>query len=319
MGSTLVSAIRKNLIIPRTGRAYGRRIAVNQIADNIFLLTSVVQQLNTVVIIDKDYLVVIDPGFFPGEIAEIRKFLQPWETPSRTRLLALTHSHFDHIAGVPYFPEYAVLTSDAWDRGNERHAIRRLEQFDTEFYVDRPWEPGHLTPLTPQYAVRHGQSLGPFLFLQTPGHTHDSLSIVYEHVIGVGDYLSSLEFPFINASLKDYRNSLALIAGTVRQHSLTTLLSQHGPPAYGTEIPTRAALARNYIEQMCEIVETAHHSGWSWEKTLSQAPDVLFQNRPIPLGLIPAHERNLQTIWAEYAQEHTLSTRHPESGGSPGD
>ncbi|SMC05703.1 Glyoxylase, beta-lactamase superfamily II [Sulfobacillus thermosulfidooxidans DSM 9293] len=281
---------------------------MKNITDHVFVFTSVVQQLNSIVIIDDDYLVVVDPGFFPGEIAALRSFLKPYEIPSRSRLLILTHSHFDHIAGVPYFPEYAVVTSSAWDRDNEERAIRQLEHFDTEFYVDRPWEQGSLPFAKIHYPVHHHETVGPFQFFHTPGHTLDSMSFTYKNVLFVGDYLSSLEFPFINASLPDYKHSLQVITELVQQSSITTLMSQHGPPADGTEISARIDSAHGYIDDLCHLVETAKQQHDAWSDVLAQANSLFYQGRPIPLGLKSAHERNLKTIWEEYHQ-----SLHPSS------
>ncbi len=277
---------------------------MKHITDHVFVFTSVVQQLNSIVIIEDNYLVIVDPGFFPGEIASIRSFVQPYEIPSRTLLLILTHSHFDHIAGVPYFPEYAVVTSNTWDRDNEERAIRQLEHCDTEFYIDRPWEHGKLPFVTTHYHVQHQETLGPFQFFHTPGHTHDSMSFSYKNLLCVGDYLSSLEFPFINASLSDYQNTLLVITELVQQLSPTTLLSQHGPPAEGTEIFARIDSAHAYIDELCHLVETAQQQHYSWSNMLAQANSLFYQGRPIPLGLKSVHKRNLKTIWGEY--HHSL-------------
>ncbi|WP_053959482.1 MBL fold metallo-hydrolase [Sulfobacillus thermosulfidooxidans] len=281
---------------------------MKQITDHVFIFTSVVQQLNSVVIIDDDYLVIVDPGFFPGEIASIRNFLQPYENSSRSRLLILTHSHFDHIAGVPYFPGYAVVTSSMWDKSNEQRAIRQLEKFDTEFYVDRPWEQGKFPVVNTLYAMQHQETLGPFHFFHTPGHTDDSMSFIYKNVLCVGDYLSSLEFPFINASVSDYNKTLQLITELVHDSSITTLLSQHGPPACTNEILTRIDSAHAYIDELFHLVETAQHQDDIWSDVLAEANSLSYQGRPIPLGLKSAHERNLKTMWAEYHHSLNLSS-----------
>ncbi len=273
---------------------------MQQIADRIFLFTSVMQQLNTVVIIDDEHIILIDPGFFPQEIAEIQTFIRPWETPTRQRFMVITHSHFDHIAGVSYFPGYQLIVSEKWDRANEQRSRARLERFDGEFYVDRPWH-GLLSPILSNQTVRDGQKIGPLLFFATPGHTQDSLSILYQDILIVGDYLSILEFPFINHATNDYETTLRLFLKIVADYPVRLLVSQHGHHAQTlAEIKQRVVVSQEYIRSVRRDVQNTIDQHLSAEYLTNKAASFEYLGGMISVGLVEAHRRNVLRIWSEY-------------------
>lgn len=273
---------------------------MQQIADRIFLFTSILQQLNTVVIVDDAYIILIDPGFFPQEIAEIQTFIRPWETPNRQRFIVVTHSHFDHIAGVSYFPGYQLIVSERWESANEQRSRERLERFDGEFYVDRPWN-GLLSPLQSTQTAAAGQRIGPLLFFATPGHTQDSLSILYRDVLIVGDYLSILEFPFINHGTNDYEKTLRLFLTIIADHPVRLLISQHGRHAQTlAEMKQRIAVSQEYIRCVRRDVQNIMDQHLSAEYLTNKAASFEYLGGIISVGLIEAHRRNVLRIWSEY-------------------
>ncbi len=266
--------------------------------DNVLIFSSVMQQLNTVVIINDKGTILIDPGFFPGEIQEIQQFLEQSST-SCERLMVLTHSHYDHIAGAPYFPNYRLAVSQLWDRDNEKRSARRLEQFDSEFYVERPW-PRRVKLAEPSVFVNHQETLGPIRFFHTPGHTLDSLSLLYENILIVGDYLSSLEFPFINKSFASYETSLTMFEEIIAKNGVSMLISQHGPPALSADhMSGRIYSARDYIKQLRVLVDRAAMNKSSRDDMIQEALTMKYQNRAIPPGLVRVHQQNLELLWTE--------------------
>jgi ribonuclease BN (tRNA processing enzyme) len=78
---------------------------------NVFIRSSHVQKLQSVVLVTDAAIVVVDPGFFPDEVAEIRNFASQFEESRRAKYLVLTHSDFDHIAGVRAFSGYNILAA----------------------------------------------------------------------------------------------------------------------------------------------------------------------------------------------------------------
>ncbi|MCY0863425.1 MAG: MBL fold metallo-hydrolase [Sulfobacillus sp.] len=280
---------------------------MKKIRDHVYLFTSVMQQLNTVAIRTSHDLIVIDPGFFPDEIQAIRDWSLS-QRPTSIRAVLLTHSDFDHVAGAPYFPTYDLLVSSRWDRNNEALSLRALERFDTEFYLDRPWSPEPMAPLTRYQALADGMTYGPLQVFHIPGHTRDSISVVYQNLYVVGDYLSALEFPFINSSSTDYLNSLTRMQHLIAEYAIDLVVSQHGPPARGPdEIARRFALAFTYIEELQNRVAHAMADRLTWQQTLARVDTMTFNGRPITPGLFPAHHRNLKTLWKEYHQHVPLT------------
>ena len=73
---------------------------MKSIRSNVFVRSSHVQKLQSVVKVTEESIVVVDPAWFPDEIDEVQNFAAQFEESGRAKYLFLTHSDFDHIAGV---------------------------------------------------------------------------------------------------------------------------------------------------------------------------------------------------------------------------
>jgi glyoxylase-like metal-dependent hydrolase (beta-lactamase superfamily II) len=109
-------------------------------------------------------------------------------------------------------------------------AQRELRDKDAELYVERP-RPlalGHVQTLPVPGSVELGAEeleLHP-----ADGHTPDGMAVMARWcgVLCVGDYLSNVEIPMVEAGLNDYRSTLARLAALIGDAD--TIVPGHGAP-----------------------------------------------------------------------------------------
>lgn len=220
-----------------------------EIAEGVHVQPSLLYQTQSVVVADRFGVTVIDPNYFPHEILAARELAERLGGHGVGRWLALTHSDFDHIAGVPWFPDFQVLTQANWDLANEERARRAMADFDRETYIARARPLAG--PIRRDRGVRgDGEEHLGFLCFHAEGHTRDGL-VLHHRASGaliVGDYLSDLEFPFVYVSVRAYAQTLERFARILAEHPPSVLVSQHGPVAFGPEAAARRLdEARGYI------------------------------------------------------------------------
>ena len=197
----------------------------------IEILTSGIWQTTTAAISSGRNCLVVDPGYFPRELADLVRII-----PSDTTVEAVffTHSHWDHIVGhgiFPGVPAYAssVLARSVAEGGDLAvKAMAKAHEFDSQWYIERPWGytwPAELRGLDDGGRFNIGDlDIEAFVI---PGHSPDCIAIRAERWLLVGDYLSPCEIPFVD-NLADYcrtlQRLLTLIAG-----DLEAVVPGHGP------------------------------------------------------------------------------------------
>jgi len=226
-----------------------------EVREGLFLQPSLLYQTQSVVLSDTRSVTVIDPGYFPGEIALARALTDElWSVRGGEHLLALTHSDFDHIVGVPCFEDFRCATSARWDAANERRARLALRRFDGEHYIERRF-PLERPVRRDLLIAADGERLGASLCFLVSGHTRDGLALFHapSRALVVGDYLSDCEFPFIAAGADAYRASLDRLARLVSELRPELLVSQHGRPALGGRaMAERFGEATRYLDRLQE-------------------------------------------------------------------
>ncbi|WP_274653649.1 MBL fold metallo-hydrolase [Paenibacillus humicola] len=272
---------------------------IHELRPGVYVRTGHIQKLQCVVLVDEASIYVFDPCYFPDEIGEIRELARSFETPDRKKYLILTHSDWDHIAGVFEFPGYTVIASGKWDESNEMNHIGKVEKFDSEFYVDRKWT-GKMPRVPIDDKVRHGQQMGKMTFYHAQGHTWDGLVSIYGQTAIVGDYLSEVEFPFVFASYRAYMDTLSLFSEIVETHAIDTVITQHGPAALGRrEIQRRIDISSDYLNRAVQLVSDGIERGLTVEEIVQSGDDFLFDGQPIAIGIHHFHQYNLKLVHAE--------------------
>ncbi len=222
---------------------------------DIHVFTSSIYQTNSVVIDSPKAVFVIDPCWLPHEVAAIRAFVDA-RLGRKKLYLIFTHSDYDHIIGYGAFPEAKVIASKAFARkGDKESDVAAAIQWDSEHYISRDY------PITyPQVgrqidmdgkALHYSGTVMTFYF--APGHTPEGLMIVWEPagILIAGDYLSDIEFPFVEDSIKEYRRTMSKVDRILRAHQVKWMIPGHGSIAYETtEIKLRQQHSLEYLNDL---------------------------------------------------------------------
>jgi len=211
----------------------------------------------TVIFSDRDCLVV-DPGYFPRELADLLRLIP---NDASVKALFFTHSHWDHIVGHGVFPGVPVYTSSVLAQSVAEHgelaakAMTKAYEFDSQWYVERPW--GYAWPAD----VRGLDDSGHFriggLDFETfliPGHHPDCMAIRAENHLLVGDYLSPCEIPFVD-NLMEYRRTLQRLL-TLIISDVERVIPGHGPSLSAGDALSIAREDLRYLDDIARCTES---------------------------------------------------------------
>ncbi|MHB9144225.1 MAG: MBL fold metallo-hydrolase [Symbiobacteriia bacterium] len=277
-------------------------------APGLFLFTSVLWQMNSPVLTRGDEALVVDPGYFPREVAAIREFV----AGRRLRPTVLfTHGDFDHVVGWRDFPTAPRWGSAAMLARDRARVEQQIHDYDDQFYVERE-QPFTFPSLGVVLPAASG--LGPdeppmrlqladlrILIYPAPGHTADGvIAVVPElRLLICGDYLSDLEFPFVEHSLKAYQGTLARLRQLTQEFGLETLVPGHGPLALTAgAILARVAQDEAYLEALAAGVQAPTCEAGS-DELVARLETQLYRGKAIPPHLLESHRGNVRLAWRE--------------------
>jgi glyoxylase-like metal-dependent hydrolase (beta-lactamase superfamily II) len=188
-------------------------------------------QTNAVALRAGDEAMLVDSPYFPDELDALAGLLAG--AGFEPHALVATHADYDHVLGRLAFPGLALGLGEpsVLRLREEPGAVQReLRDKDAELYVERP------APLSlgqvQALPVPGSIELGPEELELHPaeGHTRDGMAVMARWcgVLCVGDYLSNVEIPMVEAGLGDYRSTLARLAPLVE--AAETIVPGHGAP-----------------------------------------------------------------------------------------
>jgi glyoxylase-like metal-dependent hydrolase (beta-lactamase superfamily II) len=174
---------------------------------------------------------LIDSPYYPDELEALPGLLAG--AGFEPDALVATHADYDHLLGRLAFPDLALgMGEPSVVRLHQEPgaAQRELRDKDAELYVERsrPLALGHVQTLPVPGSIELGAEeleLHP-----ADGHTPDGMVVMARWcgVLCVGDYLSNVEIPMVEAGLGDYRATLARLAPLVGVAE--TVVPGHGAP-----------------------------------------------------------------------------------------
>ncbi len=218
-------------------------------------------QLVSAVVSDGNERLVIDPGYFPRELVELRGMVSE---PGARIQVVFTHGHWDHVSGWRSFPDSEVLMSQRLSEAivnqteSAQKNLREAQDFDRKWYVDRSaplaWPPpGKLHGLREGDSVRLGSTQVDVL--QLPGHSEDGLALRFaqDGLLIVGDYLSPCEIPFVS-DLAAYRATLRKLLELLTD--TRWVLPGHGRPLTVKEARTIALADLQYLDALAACANT---------------------------------------------------------------
>lgn len=201
-------------------------------SENVIVFQSGMFQLNSTVVVTKDLVLVVDPGYLSREVEEIRQYVNTIKG-DRPVYLFFTHSDFDHIVGYGAFPEAKTIASKEFVESPLREAqLNDVIHYDDEFYIVRPYpveypDIDHIIQ-TDGEAITVGETT--ITFYHAFGHNNDGLMAVVESLdlLIAGDYLSDIEFPFVYYSFNEYKKTLNTLKSITDAKKTLTLITSHG-------------------------------------------------------------------------------------------
>ena len=261
---------------------------------HLSVFQSALFRTNSIVLEDKDLILVVDPCWLPEEVTAIRHHVDAIKN-GRPVYLLFTHSDYDHILGFGAFPEAFTIASQAFaDNGEKEIQLRAIQKFDQEYYIRRPYKMVYPRVDMAIDDVTEFITIGDtrLSFWPAPGHNGDGIFTLVEPlgIWIVGDYLSNEEFPFIYHSVSDYLNTLKVAEEIINNRQPKCMIPGHGDVC--TELPDmlhRVQDSREYISQLQQAVSSGERF----------PEEQLWERYPFRVGQEAFHKKNLELMSSE--------------------
>lgn len=173
-------------------------------------------------------VVLIDPAQFPDELGALRRTVDAL-APERLWVL-ITHADFDHVQGIPVFPEATVVAEAATaERLVDGRAAEGLRRAGADFGV--AWDD----------TLRADRIIGcsaPELLgelevvaIDARGHQDHGAAFVFPSmgVLAAGDYLSAITYPFCIHGVAEARASSGRLCAAIERYAISSVVAGHGP------------------------------------------------------------------------------------------
>jgi hydroxyacylglutathione hydrolase len=231
----------------------------------ITVFQSALYQTTSIVLQTEEMVLIVDPNWLPGEIDDIRDYVNSIKGNQNTYLL-FTHGDFDHIIGYKAFPDAITIGSkELSSHPHKEHKLSLIQKFDSKHYIQRnyPIEFPEIDVIISEDAQQLIVGDTTLTFYKAPGHTSDGLFTVIEP-IGIfiaGDYLSDFELPFIYHSAKEYNQTLKTVQHVLDHHTIKMLVPGHGQATMDfDEMKRRLEMATQYLQRLVQAVLTKDES-----------------------------------------------------------
>ncbi|MEO5583642.1 MAG: MBL fold metallo-hydrolase [Saprospiraceae bacterium] len=261
---------------------------MKKISDRINLFQSAFWQLNSTVCHHAETTIVWDPAYSEPEIQAIHD--DAFRSKESNRFLIFTHGDFDHIVGSPQFTDFKKVGSFRLsERADQSRILEQIQVTDHEFYLDRvhqiefPVLDFPLKLIDP-LSIRMGNI--EMFFHKAGGHTPDGLFTVIPalQLLVAGDYLSDIEFPFIEDNIEDYYKTLEGAEAILKQYDIKFMVPGHGQPADSKkQIYLRIDQSKRYLDSFHNIEEVP-----DWTETWGESPFKRYLDK--------AHQKNISYV-----------------------
>lgn len=205
---------------------------------------------------------VCDPAFFPAEIEAIRAQADR-RSPSAVRFL-VTHADFDHVCGIPYFPEAEVIAGEETARRlREGIAAEGLRTYGPEWGASWPDDvrADRVLPAGEEAAC------GAFrvVTIDAPSHGREGTGYVLldQGVLLPGDHLSAITYPLLGGPLDRVISAQERLLEALDRYELSWVVPGHGPALAPAEARRIGEEDLVYLERLEVAAEEAVAGGLS--------------------------------------------------------
>ena len=271
--------------------------AFTELTPGLWVTQSALFATNSGVLIDAGQACLIDPGIYPAEVAGIARFVAAQgATPA---LIALTHSHWDHVLGPESFPGVPVLAHAAYRdvvRDHPEVILGAVAAWERDQHVSRA-RPFAIPLPDRTFAAATTLTVGGRTLQCThaPGHASDQWTLYdpASSLLWAADMLSDREIPFVSHNLAAYRRTLAALA----ERDIRALVPGHGQPTTDpAEIARRLRDDRAYLDALHAAVAAAVHAGKTVEETVIACAGLPYRH---PADNAGPHRWNVESAYLE--------------------
>ena len=254
--------------------------------------------MNSVLLLDSEHTVVVDPGVLPSEIDDLARVTRG-ASPAKVTL-AFTHAHWDHVLGRPWWPAAQTLGHDRLAMELKRDAAMIAgEARAIATQHGETWERG-FAAFEPDLAASglHFMKLGPWRLVlrDAPGHCDSQMTFhLPDHgALIAADMLSDIEPPMLNGPPVRYFETLCGLQPLVEGGAIETLIPGHGSIAVGAAaVAERLERDLDYLERLEDEVARARAEGLDLEATRARLAGMGYPGRERGDANLPEHLENV--------------------------
>lgn len=218
-------------------------------------------QTNSVLALGPDEALVCDPAFTPAEIESIR-------AEARRRVegplyVVITHGDFDHVCGIPYFPDAEVIAGEEAARLIESGAAAdAMRDGGFEWGADWPTDELRVSRVVGADTEFACGALR-LAAIDAPSHGREGLAyaLLEQGVLVPGDHLSAVTYPLLAASLERATQASRRLLEALVQYDLRWVVPGHGPALTPEEAKKVGEEDLRYLEELEGAAREALDSG----------------------------------------------------------
>src|SRR5580765_1343227 len=273
----------------------------SDLGSGVLVRQSAAFQMNSIVLLHAEHAVLVDPGVLSTELDDIAARVAA-ARPAKTTLL-LTHGHWDHVLGRPWWPDADVVAHDRFAAVVQRDEAKiRREIAALAREHGQSWERG-FTPFRPAQAVSglHLARRGPWTMVlrHAFGHSDSQLSVhlPHERILLAADMLSDIEIPLLGGPVAPYLDTLRALAPLAENGAIETLVPGHGAVARGQgAVVARVRRDIEYLESLSRELARVRAARLDAETAKAQLQGMIYGGAPMPEWAAEQHRGNVELL-----------------------
>lgn len=283
--------------------------AWTDLSEGVWVRRSRAYEMNTTVLTEAGWALLIDPGVLPSELEDLAAFVKERAPRFEQVAIVFTHPHWDHVIGRPWFPAATTVAHAGF------FDVLQLEEANIEKsakeWIEGAGEgwPHPFRAFEPTLNTRGvvGLQLGPFSFVthELPGHDPNQIALHFPErgLFVAADTLSDIEIPWLDAPAWVYRKGLEALTQVFEHEDIRVLVPGHGPLAMGRAAAYRRLLRDlAYLRRLEEGVASAHSHGLSLAQTQVQLETMDYLGKDAPYSMNDVHRENIRFTYEGVAE-----------------